>query len=97
MSEICVVAHMRARKDTQEKMLAVLSGFVKPTRQEPGCIRYQLYRNGSDPQDFTFIEEWESEDVLEKHLQMPYLRSGLSALEDLVESAPVILRYRLVL
>ncbi len=97
METLCVVAHIRAKKDTQDKMLALLSAFVEPTRREPGCLRYQLYRNKSDPQDFTFVEEWKSEDALEKHLQMPYLRSGLSALEDLVETSPVILRYRLVL
>ncbi len=96
MDTLCVVAHIRARKDTQEEMLALLSGFVEPTRREPGCMRYQLYRNKSDPQDFTFIEEWKSEDALEEHLQMPYLRSGLAALGGLVETAPVILRYRLV-
>ena len=80
----------------QDKMLALLTGFVEPTRRESGCLRYQLYRNIPDSQDFTFIEEWKNEEALDKHLQMPYLKSGLSALQDLVETAPVILRYRLV-
>lgn len=96
MQTLSVVAHIRARKDKQEEMLALLSGFVEPTRRETGCIRYQLYRNKLDPQDFTFIEEWTSDAALEQHLRTPHIQSGLSALSDLAEGSPAVLRYQLI-
>ena len=96
MQTLCVVAHMRARKDKQEELKSVLTGLIKPTRKEADCIRYQLYRNNQDPQDFTFVEEWTNDAALEKHLATPHLQAALALLPQLTETEPVINRYSLI-
>jgi quinol monooxygenase YgiN len=91
-----VVAHIRAKQDKQEEMRDVLTGLIAPTRKEAGCIRYELFRNNADPQEFTFMEEWVSETALEAHLQTPHLKSALASFPSLGEGAPAINRYSLI-
>ena len=96
MQTLCVVAHIRAKKEKQEELKAVLTALVAPTRKETGCIRYQLYRNVQDPQDFTFVEEWVNDAALELHLQTPHLKAALLSIAQLGEGSPSINRYTAV-
>ncbi len=90
---LLVVAHIRARREKQEELRKTLLGLVGPTRKEAGCVRYQLYRNNTDPQDFTFVEEWESDAALDEHLKKPHLQAAFAAFPDLVEGTPAVNRY----
>ena len=91
-----VVAHIHARKETQEELRKVLEGLVTPTRKESGCVRYQLFRNNLDPQDFTFIEEWKSDAALEAHLRSEHFHSAQAAFPRLVDGTPIVGRYTLI-
>ena len=88
-----VVAHITARPETVDAVRAILVGFIEPTRQEAGCISYQLLLNNADPTDFTFFEEWTSDAALDAHLQTPHLTSGSAQLAALVAAPPDIRRY----
>ena len=96
MQTLCVIAHIRARKEKQDQLKDVLNALIAPTRKEAGCIRYQLYRNNQDPQDFTFIEEWQDDAALELHLQTPHLRSAAQSFAELTDGSPSISRYTLI-
>ncbi len=52
-----VLARVSAKADSVEHVRAILIGVVDPTRNEPGCLSYQLLQNRSDPTDFAFVEE----------------------------------------
>jgi len=60
----------------QEEVKSILSGLVEPTRQESGCIFYQLLQNQENPKDFVFIEESESEALLNAHLNSPHINEA---------------------
>jgi len=47
--------------------------LINPTRKENGCISYELYQDTVNPGIFTFIEEWQSKQHLDVHLQSPHL------------------------
>ena len=93
---IRVVARLIAKPDQIEAVKAVTLSVLEPTRQEPGCLRYELHQNLQDPTDFTFIEEWESEAALETHLQAPHIQQGMAKLEGIVAVMPDIRRYQLL-
>ncbi len=77
MSEkIDVVAHIHAAGGHEDVVREALESFVAPTRLEEGCLRYDLFQDVSDPQKFTFIEEWESPAALEKHSQSAHIAAG---------------------
>ncbi|MBD2325257.1 putative quinol monooxygenase [Alkalinema sp. FACHB-956] len=91
---IRVVAHVIAKPDQIDALKALTLSILEPTRQESGCIQYELHQNLQDPTDFTFIEEWESEAALEAHLQTPHLQAAMAQLDGIVAAMPDIRRYQ---
>jgi quinol monooxygenase YgiN len=90
---IRVVAHIHARPEKVEELKSMLLGFLEPTRKEEGCIRYELHVNTSEPHEFTFIEEWESDAALDAHLQSPHIQAAFPRVPELCAAPPDIRRY----
>ena len=93
---IRIVAHIIALPNKVEELKAVLLELIEPTRQEAGVIEYKLLQNQDEPTDFTFIEEWTSNEVLNTHLDSPHFQAAAAKLESLVTTAPDIRRYHLL-
>ena len=55
-----------------------------------------MLQNTENPDDFTFVEEWESKAHLDAHLQTPHLTAALSRFGELGEGAPSVGIYNLV-
>ena len=91
-----VVARIRAKPETVEEVRELLASLVDPTRQESGCILYELLQNQKDPTDFTFVEEWSSDAALESHAASDHLRAIGPRLEPIVVEAPDIRVYSLI-
>ena len=79
-----VVAHFHAKTDKAEELRTLLEGLVEPTRQEPGCIRYELHAHTNDPNQFTFIEEWTGPDRLAAHFETEHIKNAIPRLPDLL-------------
>lgn len=92
-----VVARVVALPDKIEALKAVLLALVKPTRQEVGCLQYDLLQNQEDLTDFTFVEQWESLQHLQSHLASVHLQTALTQIEGLVASPPDIRCYDQIL
>lgn len=88
-----VVARVVALPDKIEALKAVLMGLVEPTRQEAGCIEYDLLQNQADPTDFTFVETWESLEHLQTHLASVHLQAATIQIKNLVAIPPDIRCY----
>ncbi len=93
---IRVVARVVALPDKVEEVKSVLMGIIEPTRQEEGCIVYELLHNQEDPTDFTFVEEWESQALLDAHLASAHIAEADSQLDGLVAAEPDIRIYQLL-
>ena len=91
-----VVAHVHALPETAARARALLETLVPPTRQEEGCIAYEMLVAEDDPTHFTFVEEWTSSAALDAHLASDHFTSVAGKLHDLLAVEPDIGRYRLV-
>jgi quinol monooxygenase YgiN len=92
---IRVVAHFRPKPGKMEEARRLLVGFIQPTRAEKGCVFYDLHENPDDPEDLTFIEEWESAEDLEAHGESAHLQAGRKRMPELMDVVDVR-RYRLL-
>ncbi|MCU0247618.1 MAG: antibiotic biosynthesis monooxygenase [Bryobacter sp.] len=81
---VFVVAHFTARPGAADALREVLSGFVAPTRQEQGCIQYDLCVDADAPDKFTFVEEWETRADLDAHSRSAHITAGRQKLPDLL-------------
>ena len=91
-----VVARLTAFPDKVAELKSLLLSIMEPTRKEKGCIKYELLQNQADPTDFTFVEEWESADLLELHLGSTHIQDAVQQLEGLAVAPPDIRRYELL-
>lgn len=96
MPKIRVVAHLTSKPDTIVETREALEAFIDPTRAEDGCIVYELMQNNADPTDFTFVEEWESDETLDAHLESPHITAFKELAGDLLACEPDIRRYTLI-
>lgn len=93
---IRVVARFLALPDRIEELRDVLVGLIEPTRQEQGCVLYELLQNNQEPREFTFVEEWTSERDLDLHLASDHIAAALERLPELLDGDGVIGRFSVV-
>lgn len=90
---IRVVAHITARSGKEAEVKSTLRGLVEPTRQEPGCIHYQLLQNLNKLAEFTLLEEWESQTALDGHTAAAHTKAAEALVERLIEKSPPDVRF----
>ena len=86
--KVDVVAHIHATPGSEEALRTVLESFVAPTRQEAGCLRYDLHVDLDDSTKFTFVEEWESREALDKHGRSDHIAVGRAKFPGLLAQPP---------
>ncbi len=91
-----VVARIKAKQDKIEEVKKLLSGLIEPTCKESGCVSYELLQNRQDPTDFTFVEEWVSDEAFGGHFETDHIKNALPQLPDLAEKEPDIRTYTVV-
>ena len=95
-NSIRIVAKVVAKPDSVDLVCSILSELVEPTRNESDCISYELLQNRTDPADFTFVEEWETDAAIDAHLTTKHIRDALTKLPGLISGEPDIRRYSVV-
>jgi len=64
---ITIVAKSRVIKGQEEAFTAMTKELIEASQLEEGCLSYDLYRDISDPQVFTFIEVWQDQAAIDRH------------------------------
>ena len=50
-----------------EAVRGMMVDMVRLSREEPGCLRYEVYHSQSDVRVFMLIERWASEEAWKAH------------------------------
>jgi quinol monooxygenase YgiN len=82
---LTVVARVVAMKDCEEAVKTELLKLIVPTREENGCIEYNLHQDNDDPAVFVFYETWESTACLEAHMNSEHFRSYVATVNCMIE------------
>ena len=90
---LTVVAEMVAKPGKEDELKRRLLALVGPTRQEDGCVQYDLHQHTSEGGRFAFYENWQSRELLERHLQSPHLLAFGGVEEELLAEPARILTY----
>ena len=71
--------------------------LIIETRNEPGCIEYDLFEDTSNENILTFIEEWEDEDAIKNHFNSQHFKSILPKMKPLLASETEVNIYKNVI
>ena len=69
---VALVVAMHAKPGQELLLQAELTALVRPTRNEEGCLLYDLHRSTDVPGDFLFYEIWSSRESHAAHKQTPH-------------------------
>jgi quinol monooxygenase YgiN len=90
MKTLTVVATFQARPGKEAELRAAFTGLLAPTRQEPGCLNYDLHQSPDDPAKFLFHENWTSKPALDAHLASAHVQALLPRVDELCVAFPQI-------
>ncbi|QGY29234.1 putative quinol monooxygenase [Pantoea cypripedii] len=85
-----VVAIFTIKPGSEDQAEKLFRGVIEETLKEPGCMTYQLNRDSQNPRRFIWTEEWQSQALLEQHLNAPHIVKLFGELPPLVEHSEVI-------
>lgn len=80
-----VVAKSCVKADMIDEYLKLSKEMVEETVKEEGCIKYELFQDIQDLNTMLIIEEWESEEALNKHMASEHFKRIIPQLKELRE------------
>ncbi len=93
---LTVVAVLEAKPGKEQELERTLMELVPPTRQEAGCINYDLHRSRDDSRMFMFYENWVDRKSLDAHLATPHLTAFKEKAADLLAGPLEITLYEMI-
>jgi quinol monooxygenase YgiN len=94
---IKIVAKNYVKQDKINRFITLAKELVAETQKnDEGCIHYDLFQDLKDPQILTIIEEWESQDALDKHRKAKHFTEIVPQFGELTEKSGELNLYRIV-
>ena len=90
MTALHLVALLTAKPGSEEKVRDALTVLVGHTREEEGCLTYELFESQAAPGTFVTVEEWTDSAALEAHMASPHIAAALEATAEALTGPPAI-------
>jgi quinol monooxygenase YgiN len=90
MTDLRVVAVLPAKAGSEDIVRNALSALVAPTREEPGCVSYELYESAATPGTFFTVETWKAQSDLDAHMQTPHIAQVIATAGEHLDGPPQI-------
>jgi quinol monooxygenase YgiN len=78
-----------AKVGQEAEVVNIFSKLTEASRQEPGCVTYQVHRHKTEPRRFFIYEQYKDDAALEAHRAtahfLQYARKELPRIADRVE------------
>lgn len=71
--QVIIAAKMHVKEDCIGEFKKIAAPLIEATRQEEGCVRYELYQDASDSTVFFFYEVYADRAAQELHSGSDYL------------------------
>lgn len=84
MTALTIVANITAKEGKIDMVRAELIKLIETTRNEVGCVNYDLHQDNDNPAHFLFYENWESRDLWQAHMNNQHLLDYMDATEGAV-------------
>jgi quinol monooxygenase YgiN len=90
--QITTIARLKAKPGAEARLEEVLKSLVEPTRAESGCIDYTMHRDLEEPGVYYFYDNWRSQEDLDAHFEMPYMKRVVEIAPDILAEPLKLIR-----
>jgi quinol monooxygenase YgiN len=95
-TDLVIFAVAKAKPGSEQALLDALMEAAAPTRAQPGCVDFTLYRAAGNPGTITAVERWASPTHHDRHLQGAHVARLMEAMGTLLAEPPSITPYVVV-
>jgi quinol monooxygenase YgiN len=92
-SDLIVIAAAKAKPGKEAELEQALREVAGPTRAQPGCVQFSLYRRQDTSATIIGFERWASEAHHQQHLQGAHVQKLMSRMADILAEPPDIVSY----
>jgi quinol monooxygenase YgiN len=85
---IVVIGRVRTDAERRDELVRIGQAVAEASRAEQGCISYRLYEDSETPNEFVFVEEWESNEALQRHFETPHIAEFMRAIPATIAAPP---------
>jgi quinol monooxygenase YgiN len=85
---IIVTAFLTPNEGQEEEVLSALKKVQAASRQEAGCLTYNLHKSVDD-NTFVLYEEWANKESIEKHINSNHYQEYRDTISDRVSDRQV--------
>lgn len=90
MAKLTIVATIKAKADQVDRVKSELIKLAEKTNAvDEGCINYNLHQDNEAPVLFVVYENWESAELLQKHIDSAHFQAFMKATEGANEEFTV--------
>jgi quinol monooxygenase YgiN len=79
---IQVVATIPAKEDGIEGMRAALTALAEASREEAGCLAYDLFESATNAGVFITVERWADKAAMDAHMGTDHIATAMTAMAD---------------
>jgi quinol monooxygenase YgiN len=91
-----VVAKSNFKHDKIDEAIKLYQELVEKTREEDGCIVYELYQDNKDSSVLTMIEEWTDEEALAKHMKTEHFLRIVPLVGEFTEGSELNIYHKVI-
>lgn len=86
MGKLTIVANIKVKAGQEEQVQTELLKLVEQTRaKDEGCISYDLHRDNENPAHFLVFENWQSKEMLQKHIESEHFKHCMAVTDGAFE------------
>lgn len=80
----------------RDEALRLLQQLASQSRQESGCVAYEIYVDAAAPETFVLWQQWTGLHALEDHFASEHVDAFLEAIPDLIDGDVTSARFDVV-
>ncbi len=84
-TQLTIVAKILAKESHRDLVKKELVKLIAITREEEGCINYDLHQDNENHNLFLFYENWSSRELWQQHMSNTHLQAYMKATNGAVE------------
>ena len=85
---IHLTAAFHAKPEHTSTLKQALEAMLVPTRNEEGCVRYQLFQDKDNASHFVFQEQFKDQQAFDLHGKTEHFSLLISQIDNLLECEP---------
>jgi len=88
--KIVLIARLKVKSDAIERAKAAALAIVGPSRQEAGCINYDIHQSIEDETVFFWHETWVNKAAIDEHFATPFFQEFFGTVQEIAAEPPQI-------